>query len=98
MRLGLPEEEAELGGPMEASSVGHREDEDAHVALQRGQVLRYKHVNKTRRQRWISARRDGLSDGGCGVKCQTAAVYKIPYDCAQRDTSVVMKLLFSQPT
>lgn len=40
--LGLPEEEAELGGAMEAPSVGHREDEDAHVALQRGQVLRCK--------------------------------------------------------
>lgn len=46
MRLGLPEEEAELGGAMEASPVGHREDEDAHVALQRGQILRYKHMNK----------------------------------------------------
>lgn len=62
MRLGLPEEEAELGGPMEASPVGHREDEDAHVALQRGQVLRYKHMNKTSRQQQISAGQDRSSD------------------------------------
>lgn len=39
LRLGLPEEEAELGSAMEASPVSHREDEDAHVALQRGEVL-----------------------------------------------------------
>lgn len=39
VRLGLPEEEAELGGPVEAPPVSHREDEDAHVTLQRGQVL-----------------------------------------------------------
>lgn len=38
--LGLPEEEAELGGAVEASPVSHREDEDAHVTLQSGQVLR----------------------------------------------------------
>lgn len=39
VRLGLPEEEAELGSPVEAPPVSHREDEDAHVTLQRGQVL-----------------------------------------------------------
>lgn len=60
--LGLPEEEAELGGPMEASSVSHREDEDAHVTVQRGQVLRYKHMNETSRQQQISARQDRPSD------------------------------------
>lgn len=31
--LGLPEEEAELGGAVEASPVRHGEDQDAHVAL-----------------------------------------------------------------
>lgn len=40
LRLGLPEEEAELGGAVETSPVSHREDKDAHIALQSGQVLR----------------------------------------------------------
>lgn len=39
LRLGLPEEEAELRRAVEASPVGHGEDQDAHVALQSGQVL-----------------------------------------------------------
>lgn len=39
LRLGLPEEEAELRGAVEAAAVGHGEDQDAHVALQSGQVL-----------------------------------------------------------
>lgn len=39
LRLGLPEQEAELRGAVEASPVGHGEDQDAHVALQSGQVL-----------------------------------------------------------
>lgn len=39
LRLGLPEQEAELRGAVEASPVGHGEDQDAHVALQGGQVL-----------------------------------------------------------
>lgn len=39
LRLGLPEQEAELRSAVEASPVGHREDQDAHVALQCGQVL-----------------------------------------------------------
>lgn len=62
VRLGLPEEEAELGGAVEAPSVSYREDEDAHVALQRRQVLRRKHMNKTSSQQLISARQDRSSD------------------------------------
>lgn len=58
MWLRLPEEEAELGGAVETSPVSHREDEDAHVALQSGQVLGIQthththiHMNKTSRLR-----------------------------------------------
>lgn len=36
LRLGLPEEEAELRCAVEAASVGHGEDQDAYVALQSG--------------------------------------------------------------
>lgn len=37
--LGLPEEEAELGGAVETSPVSHWEDQDTHITLQSGQVL-----------------------------------------------------------
>lgn len=43
--LGLPEEEAELRSAVETSPVGHREDQDAHVALQCGQVLDVQNTN-----------------------------------------------------
>lgn len=48
--LGLPEEEAELGGAVETSPVSHWEDQDTHIALQSGQVLgmqahTYAHMN-----------------------------------------------------
>lgn len=45
LRLGLPEQEAELRSAVEASPVGHREDQDAHVALQCGQVLDVQNTN-----------------------------------------------------
>lgn len=92
--LGLPEEEAELGGPMEASSVSHGEDENAHVTLQRGQVLRSKHMNKRSCQQQISARQDRLSDSCWGVECQTATRYKIPSDFHQSDNFVVSPFIF----
>lgn len=39
VRLGLPEEKAELRGAMETSPVSHGEDQDAHIAAQSAQVL-----------------------------------------------------------
>lgn len=50
--LGLPEEEAELRSTVETPPVRHREDQDAHITLQSGQVLgmqTYTHtcINKT---------------------------------------------------
>lgn len=61
--LGLPEEEAELGGAVETSPVSHREHQDTHVTLQSGQVLgmqahKYTHththelIRTTAQQNW----------------------------------------------
>jgi len=39
LRLRLPEEQPQLGGPVEAPPVGHREHQHADLAAQRRQVL-----------------------------------------------------------
>lgn len=39
MRQRLPQQQAELGDPVEATPVRQREHQDAHLALQDGQLL-----------------------------------------------------------
>lgn len=56
--LGLSEEEAELRSAVETSPVGHREDQDAHVALQCGQVLDVQNTKNHKHS--VSARHSAL--------------------------------------
>lgn len=59
VRQRLPEEQAELRGAVEAAAVRQREHQDAHLALQRRQVLSITHseretyINRTRAQTHI---------------------------------------------
>ena len=48
VRLCLPQEQADLRGAVEAAAVRQREHQDAHLALQRRQVLsiKYTQINK----------------------------------------------------
>ncbi|TNN74470.1 hypothetical protein EYF80_015250 [Liparis tanakae] len=70
VRLGLPEEEAELGDAVETPPVSHREHQDTHVTVESGEVLvdTKGHINKTT-PRWSRvALRSG--DGETGVRRQ----------------------------